>query len=98
MARKTRNPPGQGGLREFDRTGQLDHRESRFVADKTQAASIDWSASFFSVHDGRECLGHVLVGRKSFCAIDADDNELGDYPTRDLARRAVVDAARRAAA
>lgn len=86
---KRRSPARVGaGLRDADRTGWPDRR--------LDTAAIDWSASYFSVHDGRLCLGHVLVGRGEFRAFDVTERSLGIYPTRDAARQAVTDAARSA--
>ena len=59
-----------------------------------QPPQVDWSASFFTVADGLQTLGHVLVGRREFRAFDAADNALGVFPTREAARQAVMGAAR----
>jgi hypothetical protein len=70
----------------------MDHAGKQDLREDTPA--IDWSASFFSVYDGRTCQGHVLVGRGTFQAFDADDKPLGSFSSKDDARRAVSAAAR----
>ena len=78
-------PLGGTGLRCSDRTGCPDHRKD--------TTAFSWSASYFSVHDGRTCLGHVLVGHREFRAYDAEDRPLGIFKTRDEARKAVTNSA-----
>ena len=73
---------GNAGTLKIDRAGQADRREN--------TATVDWNASFFSVWDGRRCLGHIFVGRREFRAYDAADRLLGTFPTRDEARQAVL--------
>jgi hypothetical protein len=79
---KRRTPArGGAGARRSDLAGQRDHSQN--------TSAFSWSASYFSVHDGRTCLGHALVGHREFKAFDAAERPLGTFTTRDEARAAV---------
>jgi hypothetical protein len=40
------------------------------------------SRAFFYVHNGKECVGHVIArGKTGFEAYDADDKSLGVFPS-----------------
>ena len=69
-------------------TGNSRSNTTRLAA--SQGAAIDWSASFFSVPDGRTYLGHVLIGRREFRAFDADEQPLGTFATKEEARAVVL--------
>src|SRR5215204_5991727 len=84
MAASKRKRPARGGA-------GLQKNHFEHCADNT--ASIDWNASYYSIFDGRACIGHVFNGRREFRAYDANERALGTFKTRDEARAAIRRAA-----
>jgi hypothetical protein len=87
MAHKAQRPEALNSGRRDDQSGRRDRRKD--------TTAIDFSASYIAIYDGRTCLGSVLLRRGAFEAFDADDKSLGTFTSKDAARRAVADAARR---
>ena len=83
---KRKGPAPRGGGNRADRE-RLERAQD--------TVTIDWSASYFSVAFGRETIGHVFVHRGDFLAFDRDERPLGVFATRELARKAVIEAAGR---
>jgi hypothetical protein len=49
-----------------------------------QSATYISTARLVPVHDTTGCVGHLLRSAKGFRAFDANDKEIGTYPTAGL--------------
>jgi len=54
--------------------------------------AVAFNEHVVAIYDGRQLLGEILIGR-TIRASDAAGNELGTYPDRDEATKAIIRAA-----